>query len=145
MSQNFSSIFSESSVPKSSEDQLETKMSMRADTLKVGTSYEDFIEDTTDKEIRLRKDEREKRFKDKRLQQQIKIEVGQSLKDQMTVAKDIYEECTKMKVTVNILLINQAEELPHYMSQFKSEDPKVQYVGLVGIRKILAIRIYYIT
>jgi hypothetical protein len=36
--------------------------------------------------------------------------------------------------------LTQAEELPHYMMQFKSEDPKVQYVGLVGIRKILAIR-----
>ncbi len=100
MSQNFESIFSESNTQKTSEDQLESKMSSRADTLKVGTTYEDFIEDTTDKEIRLRKDEREKRFRDKRLQQQIKVEVGQSLKDQMTVAKDIYEECSKMKVTV---------------------------------------------
>lgn len=100
MSQNFSSIFSDSNTIKTSEEQLDSKMSSRADTLKVETTYEDFIEDTTDKEIRLRKDEREKRFKDKRLQQQIKIEVGHSLKEQMTVAKDIYDELQKLKVTV---------------------------------------------
>lgn len=100
MSHNFSSIFSQSTTSKSTEEQVDSKMSSRAETLKVETTYEDFIEDTTDNEIRLRKDEREKRFRDKRLQQQIKIEVGQSLKEQMTVAKDIYEECQKLKVTV---------------------------------------------
>jgi hypothetical protein len=99
---NFQSIFGDSSKTSSSENALESRMSERADVLKVSTSFEDYKEDTADKEMRLRKDEREKRFKDKRLQQQFKVEVGQSLKDKMTVAKDIFDECTKMKVNVRI-------------------------------------------
>ena len=102
MSQNFQSIFSDQFKTKSSEDVIESKMINRADTMRSGTTYEEYREDTTEKEIRLRKDEREKRFRDKRLQTQIKVEVGQSLKDKMTVAKDIYEECSKLKVTVRI-------------------------------------------
>lgn len=132
MNPNFQSIFEDTSKTKNSDDVIDSKMTGRADTLKGATTYEDFREDTTEKEIKLRKDEREKRFKDRRLQQQIKVEVGQSLRDQMTIAKDIYEECNQMKVT--------AEDLPNFISQFKSEDLKAQYIGLVGIRKILAIR-----
>jgi hypothetical protein len=133
MSQNFNSIFQNiSDTSKTSDEVIDSKMSGRADALKISTTYEDFKEDTTEKEIKLRKDEREKRFKDRRLQQQIKVEVGQTLKDKMTVAKDIYEECMKMKVA--------AEDLPNFILQFKSEDLKTQYIGLVGIRKILAIR-----
>jgi hypothetical protein len=132
MSQNFNSIFqSISETTKSSEEVIDSKMSGRADTLKISTTYEDFREDTTEKEIKLRKDEREKRFKDRRLQQQIKVEVGQNLKDKMTVAKEIYEECNNMKVT--------AEDLSNFIHKFKSEDLKTQYIGLVGIRKVLAI------
>ena len=103
---NFQSIFSDNQTKTmTSEDVIESKMTGRADTLRSGTTYEDYKEDTTEKEIRLRKDEREKKFRDKRLQQQIKVEVGQALKDQMTVAKDIWEECGKMKVTVSISCI----------------------------------------
>ncbi len=104
---NFHSLFSgaNQTKTKSSEDVIESKMMGRAESLFSGTTYEDYKEDTTEKEIRLRKDEREKKFRDKRLQQQIKVEVGQALKDQMTVAKDIWEECGKMKVTVSISCI----------------------------------------
>jgi hypothetical protein len=99
--QNFQSIFTDTSKPKDEDEIYESKMSNRADAMKFGTTYEDYNKDTTEKEIRLRKDDREKRFKDKRLQQQIKVEVGQALKDSMTVAKDIWEECSKMKVIVS--------------------------------------------
>jgi len=133
MSHNFNSIFSNiSDNPKSSDDVIHSKMTGRADSLKISTSYQDFKEDTTEKEIKLRKDEREKRFKDRRLQQQIKVEVGQSLKDKMTVAKDIYEEINKLKVTV--------EDMKNFIFQFKSDDLKSKYIGIVGLRKVLALR-----
>ena len=41
MSQNFPSIFSDIGKPKSSEDNLESKMSSRADTMRAGTTYEE--------------------------------------------------------------------------------------------------------
>lgn len=101
MSQNFGSLFSNNqNTQKTTEDVIESKMTGRVETLRTETTYEDYREDTTEKEIRLRKDEREKRFRDKRLKQPIKIEMGQSLKDQMTVSQQIYDECSKMKVTV---------------------------------------------
>jgi len=104
MSQNFGSLFSNNqNTQKTTEDVIESKMTGRVETLRTETTYEDYREDTTEKEIRLRKDEREKRFRDKRLKQPIKIEMGQSLKDQMTVSKQIYDECSIMKVKVNIL------------------------------------------
>jgi hypothetical protein len=103
MSQNFGSLFSNNqNTQKTTEDVIESKMTGRVETLRTETTYEDYREDTTEKEIRLRKDEREKRFRDKRLKQPIKIEMGQSLKDQMTVSKQIYDECSLMKVKVNI-------------------------------------------
>jgi hypothetical protein len=85
---------------KNPDDVIETKMTGRADTLKTATTYEDFKEDTVERDTRLRKDDREKRFRERRLQQQIKVEVGQSLQDHMTIAKDIWEECNKMKLEV---------------------------------------------
>lgn len=91
-------------VSKNPDDVIETKMTGRADALKAATTYEDFKEDTVEREARLRKDDREKRFRERRLQQQIKVEVGQSLQDHMTIAKDIWEECNKMKVKVRYLI-----------------------------------------
>jgi lysozyme family protein len=85
---------------KNPDDLIETKMTSRADALKTATTFEDFKEDTVEREARLRKDDREKRFKERRLQQQIKVEVGQSLQDHMSIAKDIWDECNKMKVQV---------------------------------------------
>jgi hypothetical protein len=56
MSQNFNSIFQNiSENPKSSEEVIDSKMTGRADTLKISTTYEDFKEDTTEKEIRKQK------------------------------------------------------------------------------------------
>ena len=100
----YNSIFNNSNkddIGKNPDDVIETKMTSRADALKTETTFEDFKEDTVERESRLRKDDREKRFKERRLQQQIKVEVGQSLQDHMTIAKDIWEECNKMKVKVN--------------------------------------------
>jgi hypothetical protein len=90
-------------ISKNPDDVIETKMTGRADALKASTSYEDFKEDTVEREARLRKDDREKRFRERRLQQQIKVEVGQSLQDHMTIAKDIWGECNDMKVKVKYL------------------------------------------
>ena len=87
-------------IGKHPDDVIETKMTNRADALKTATTFEDFKEDTVERDARLRKDDREKRFKERRLQQQIKVEVGQSLQDHMSIAKDIWDECNKMKVQV---------------------------------------------
>lgn len=108
----FHSIFDNSKnnddSSKNPDDVIESKMTGRADALKTATTYEDFKEDTVEREARLRKDDREKRFRERRLQQQIKVEVGQSLQDHMTIAKEIWEECNKMKIKVftKLILIN---------------------------------------
>jgi hypothetical protein len=93
-------------VGKNPDDVIETKMTGRADALKTAPTYEDYKEDTVEREARLRKDDREKRFRERRLQQQIKVEVGQGLQDHMTIAKDIWDECNKMKVKVKYLLMD---------------------------------------
>lgn len=110
---------------------VNSKMNGREEVLKTSITYEDFRKDATYKEIKLRKDEREKRFKERRLQQQLNIEVGQSFKSHMTIGKELFDDCDKMKVS--------DEDLPHFINLVKSQDLKVKYMGLVGVRKILSL------
>ena len=86
-------------IPKDT-DILESKMSTREKALKHTISYDDYKEERFEKEETLRKDGREKKFNKMRINQSNKIELGTSLKDKMTIGKNIFEECSKMKVTV---------------------------------------------
>lgn len=92
---------------KNPEDKIDTKMSERGDTLKITQSYDDYKEDIGEREMSLRTDERAKIFKSKRLTQHHKIEVGSSLKEKMTIAKDIYEEANKMKPKVKYFYLKK--------------------------------------
>ena len=117
-------------ITKNPDDVIETKMTGRADALKTSTTYEDFKEDSVEREARLRKDDREKRYRERRLQQQIKVEVGLGLQDHMTRAKDIWEECNKMKVKVKKYLIPIIRPKTFQIFSLNSNQPILQHSTL---------------
>jgi hypothetical protein len=107
--QNTNSLFGDVSKykGKTAEDQIEEKMLGRVDELfKPKTSSEDYREEITSSEIRLRKTERESLFRGKRLQQNIKIDYSTSLKEKLTIPIEVYNECNAMKVKVKFIIFN---------------------------------------
>jgi hypothetical protein len=94
--------FNQSNKTSNPEEIIEARMTQRADELfNQSISMNEVKEEITEKEESLRKNRREKEFREKRMKQTFKIEYTTSLKDKLTIDREIYEECNKMKVKVN--------------------------------------------
>jgi importin subunit alpha-1 len=134
MSENFG-IFGEINKKlneiKQDENDVDQKWQQRNEQLRAKSSIEEVRSDYVGEEENIRKNKRDQMFHNRRLQQTRKVENIITLKDKLTVPLELYERCNELKP--------HATELDSYVSQFRSEDIQIQYIGLVGIRKILSL------
>jgi predicted ribosome quality control (RQC) complex YloA/Tae2 family protein len=101
----FDEINSKINETKKDEDLVDTKWQQRAEQNKVKTSIEEIRSDLAGEEENLRKDQREKLFRNRRLHTAIKHDSISSLKDKLTISLELYESCQGFKPTVFNYLI----------------------------------------
>ena len=89
---------------KNQEEKIESKWSDRNVLISEGAGdYEGYKDTIEELSLNKSRKDREKMFVEMRLKQNIHVEVGSSLKDKMTVAKDIYEDLNKIIFKVKFL------------------------------------------
>jgi hypothetical protein len=100
---NINSLFS-SDKTKTAEDLIDERMNNRMETMFKPKTEEDLRADIAHNEVQLRKSHREEKFKQNRLlkskfpQHQV---TNNSLKDKLSIPRELYEQCNNMKVTVS--------------------------------------------
>jgi hypothetical protein len=97
----FSSIIS-SDKGKNADEPYDSKFSQRIEQISSQTtSFEKFKEEALEKDLSLKKDDKENEFKIRRMKKITKIEYAESLVDKLTVPKSLFEDCNKLKVNVS--------------------------------------------
>jgi hypothetical protein len=116
---------------KQEDNDVDQKWQQRNEQFRAKSSIEEVRSDYVGEEENIRKNKRDQIFHNRRLQQVRKVDNIITLKERLTVPLDLYEKCNELKP--------HASDLDNYVAQFKNEDIQQQYIGLVGIRKILSL------
>lgn len=117
---------------KNLDEELEEKMNSRGDALYKKISVQDIRDDVHENELKSISNKRETELENKRrFRSNLQLEYGKSLKDALTISKEIYDEADKMTVTT--------AELLTFIEKFKQNDLVNKYYGLVGLRKLLSL------
>jgi hypothetical protein len=82
---------------------IDSKWQQRAESTKSTTSIETVRSELVGEELSLRKNQREKLFNQRRLQLIVRSDTNNSLKDNLTISSDLYENCDKLKPTVRTI------------------------------------------
>ncbi len=94
------------SEQKTVEEELDEKMNKRNQTIaQTISSIDEIRSDIQNKEISIRKSDRDKDFHNRRLRQATKTEKVTLLKDKASLNNDLYEQIKKMDVKVKFLLL----------------------------------------
>jgi importin subunit alpha-1 len=134
MSENlgiFGEINKKLNETKQEDNDVDQKWQQRNEQFRAKSSIEEVRSDYVGEEENIRKNKRDQIFHNRRLQQTRKVENVITLKQKLTVPIELYEKCNELRPNAN--------DLDSYVNQFKSEDIQHQYIGLVGIRKILSL------
>jgi hypothetical protein len=134
MSENlsiFGEINKKLTETKQDDDNIDQKWQQRNEQFRAKSSIEEVRSDYVGEEENIRKSKRDQMFHNRRIQQVRKVDTCITLKEKLTIPVELYENCNALKP--------HAGELDNFVAQFKSEDIQQQYVGLIGIRKILSI------
>ena len=122
---------------KNLEEFIEDKMKERSMTvnLKSKTDIGQIVEDVEDKQLSLRKNEREKEHeKKRRLTNIIKDNKSSSIYTQTELTSDILDYCQK--------LVPNVDDISKYINFLNSQENKDIYYGLLSIRILTCIGIF---
>ena len=134
---NTSSLATEISkaLSENKKDELEENLDKREDILQNKTlGLQEIREDTHKQEISKIIDKREAALENRRkFKQNLQVDYCKSLKDCLTINKDVYTQCFEMTVDLS--------QLEGMILAFKDSDLLKKYQGLVGIRKLLSMKV----
>jgi len=131
-SQNSINIFNTKDNNKNNlEDNIENQFQKRSENFSNEENYNKYKEDMTNNDLKLNDRDRDRRFKQKRLNKEINLDNIQNLKSKLTISLDLYEQCNNMNVDIN--------DMPNIINEFKTNEIEKKYKGLVGIRKLLCL------
>ena len=124
---------------KNTETVIEAKMNERNAKFNKKSTIEDLREGTQEKELEIRKSTRSEQFELRRRLTNSVQNSSIAIKSQIKISLQTYEQCQNYIVNVNLNL-TQEKEFPEILAKFRSGDVESQYAGLVGFRKLLALR-----
>ena len=129
-SENHPLFTSYNSNINSQEDIIDSRLQKRQQDFNNIEDFSQIKENTISSELSLGENSRNLIFKQKRLKHTIRPEITQSLKNNLSIPLDWYEQCLKTDFNIN--------NLPQIFSNFKTNsDIKQKFLCLVGIRKLL--------
>jgi hypothetical protein len=82
------------------DDDIDAKWQQRTGQERVKKDIDEIRSDIGVEEESLRKNQRERLFHNRRLQQSLKIDTISSLKDKLTISLELYEQCQHLKPEV---------------------------------------------
>lgn len=89
------------SSTKTAEESIEAKMNQRNDMMyKNKSTIEDIRTDIHESEDSLRKVKRDENFHLRRLKASAKVDYSSTLKDKLTIDRELYDQCNNMTVQV---------------------------------------------
>ena len=111
------------------ENEIESKLQSRQESFINDDNFNRYKENTMTKELSEGENKREIIFRQKRLEKVINAEQTQTLKSQLKIPLELFENCNKMEI--------QKSNFNEIIEAFSSQDVIKKYSGLVGIRKLL--------
>ena len=126
-----SSLFSHNSLKEeiSQEHDIDSKLQRRQINFSNEENFSKIKESAMTNELSLGQNYRDRKFLQKRIKQNIYIEVPQNLKNKLTISTELFEQCQNMEIKIS--------KFSEILSAFNSQEINKKYLGLVGIRKLL--------
>ena len=124
-------LFSSNSINDKNlqENEIDSKLQKRQHNFTNEENFSKIKESSMTNELSLGLNLRNKIFLQKRLKQNMNIEVTQSLKNKLTIPLELFEKCEIMEVELSKFL--------EIISSFRTQEINRKYYGLVGIKKLL--------
>ena len=132
LSKTISLLSNASMEEDNQESKIDSKLQNRQKNFNNEVDFEYMKEKNMTQELSSSQNNRTKILSQRRLKQNLKQEITESLATKISIDKEWYEYCNKLEINLS--------KFTEVISAFRSQDLKQKFLGLTGLRKLLVLK-----